>query len=420
MPILRNPIPGQSPPSQPPLPAGSDHYAAPLLQLGRALLALGMPAHRVEGALGVMAARLGLSAQFYSTPTALFIALGEGREQHTYLARVAPGGADLGKIAEITEIMEQLADRRLEPEQATRRVQEIYLSPPRYGRLATFIGFPLVAVPATVLLGGHLKEIVLGTVLSAVVGLLAIGTAGRAAERIFIPLSAMLVALGAGWGAVLAGDIAFAPALLGGLIVLLPGLDITTATRELATGHLVSGGARLAGAGLVLLMLVFGLALGKALASWIAGPPPVVSPPAVPWWILPPLILLAASGFLLLFRIRRRQWVWVAISCLVAWSSALVTGDILGRPLGAFSGALLVGLAGNAYANRSGQPSSILHIPGLMLLVPGSIGLRGMAALLDADVASGVEGVFFALLTAVAMTTGLLLASVLLPPRQEL
>jgi uncharacterized membrane protein YjjB (DUF3815 family) len=80
----------------------------------------------------------------------------------------------------------------------------------------------------------------------------------------------------------------------------------------------------------------------------------------------------------------------------------------------------MVGLAGNLYAQATGRPSSILHIPGLILLVPGSIGLRSLATLLREDVISGVETGLLAGIIAVALTTGIILASVLVPPKNTL
>jgi uncharacterized membrane protein YjjB (DUF3815 family) len=55
-----------------------------------------------------------------------------------------------------------------------------------------------------------------------------------------------------------------------------------------------------------------------------------------------------------------------------------------------------------------------------MLLVPGSIGYRSLAALLHSDVVSGVDAGFSAVLVGVTLAAGLLLANVLVPPRRAL
>ena len=58
-----------------------------------------------------------------------------------------------------------------------------------------------------------------------------------------------------------------------------------------------------------------------------------------------------------------------------------------------------------------------MHLPGLILLVPGSIGMRSLSALVGQDVISGIETGFLAIMIAVALATGLILASALVPPR---
>lgn len=103
----------------------SNRYAALVLNLGRALLHVGSPAHRLEAAMQIMAKRLGLTAEFFSTPTALIVSLGDGEKQRTFLARSEPGATDLAKLADLTDVMEELASGKLEPEQADARVRAI-------------------------------------------------------------------------------------------------------------------------------------------------------------------------------------------------------------------------------------------------------------------------------------------------------
>jgi len=79
----------------------------------------------------------------------------------------------------------------------------------------------------------------------------------------------------------------------------------------------------------------------------------------------------------------------------------------------------MVGMAGNLFVRFSGRPGSIMHLPGLILLVPGSIGLRSLATLLENDVISGIETAMLAAMIAVALTTGMIVSSVLLPPRKN-
>ena len=65
-----------------------------------------------------------------------------------------------------------------------------------------------------------------------------------------------------------------------------------------------------------------------------------------------------------------------------------------GPELGAFVGALTVGVASNLYAYLLHRPASVTLVPGILLLVPGAIGFRSLSSLLDREVVTGVETAF--------------------------
>ena len=57
-------------------------------------------------------------------------------------------------------------------------------------------------------------------------------------------------------------------------------------------------------------------------------------------------------------------------------------------------------------------------LPGVLLLVPGSIGYQSLTSLLDQNVVVGVRAGFTMILIAVAIAAGLLAANVIVPPRR--
>jgi uncharacterized membrane protein YjjB (DUF3815 family) len=57
-------------------------------------------------------------------------------------------------------------------------------------------------------------------------------------------------------------------------------------------------------------------------------------------------------------------------------------------------------------------------VPGILMLVPGSVGFRSLIALLERQALAGVETAFSTVLTAVALVAGLLIAGVLAPERR--
>jgi uncharacterized membrane protein YjjB (DUF3815 family) len=93
---------------------------------------------------------------------------------------------------------------------------------------------------------------------------------------------------------------------------------------------------------------------------------------------------------------------------------------LLGPELGVGLGAFLVAVLGNVYARMLNRPAVVAAVPGILLLVPGAIGMRSVTAFTAHDAVEGIELAFTTLMVAVALVAGLLLANVAVPPRKAL
>jgi len=90
---------------------------------------------------------------------------------------------------------------------------------------------------------------------------------------------------------------------------------------------------------------------------------------------------------------------------------------VLGPELGVFAGALVAGLASNLVARWRDVPAATTLVPAVLLIVPGSIGFRGLVFMLERHVLIGVESAFRMMLMLSALVAGLLIANVILPER---
>ncbi len=389
-----------------------------VLKLGRFLHAYGYPAHRLEDALVRVSSRLGLEGHFFSTPTALFASFGDEREQRSFQIRVEPGGVDLRKLALLEKVSDEVAGG-LSPAEGARRVDEIVAAPPPWGPGIATVAFAVGSAAAGRFLGGGARELAASLVIGFVVGVLALGIRRvPALGRVFEALSGLLAALIAGFAAHLMPMSVYV-ATLAGLIVLMPGLPLTTALTEIGTRNLMSGTARLAGAASTLIVLGFGFALGSRIVALAWGAPPNVEPVALPGWTLWVALLIAPICFTILLQAEPRDMPFILISGFIAFGASREGAVLLGPELGACLGSLSVGIASNVYARVLRRPATIPLVPGILLLVPGSIGFRSLAWLLDRETVPGVEAAFRMLLVAVSLATGLLMSNVILAERRE-
>jgi uncharacterized membrane protein YjjP (DUF1212 family) len=389
-----------------------------ILRLGKALHGYGLAAHGLEDALSGAASRIGLEAQFFTTPTSIFAAFGRPETQSTHLIRVFPGDVDLGKLAALDEVTSEVHAGTLTPAEGSQRIDRIIASPPPYGRATRVLATGVASAAVCRVLVGGATEVVVAGAAGLLVGLLALASrrlphASHVYELVASMAVAALVSLVATVGGV---AVSVPTATLAGVIVLLPGLTLTLAMTELASRHLAAGTARLSGAFIVFIAMTFGVAVGNRVAAAIAGPAAAVNPTDLPTWTLWLALAIAPLAFGVYLRARPRDIGWLLLASLVGYGAVRVGAVALGPAMGASIGSLVVGVMANLYERRGLGPATVPLVPGVLLLVPGSMGYRSMASLLDQNVIVGVTTGFTMILTAVALAAGLLVANVLVPP----
>ncbi|MDR3637713.1 MAG: threonine/serine exporter family protein [Isosphaeraceae bacterium] len=374
--------------------------------LGTALHQAGLPSHRLESMLERVAIRLGVKVHSFSLPTGLLLCSERAGLPVTMLIRLPPQATNLEKLRRLTVEAEALARGSQPPDGALARIRALSETPPRWGRGACVLGFTLSAAAFSVFFGGGGRELLIATAVGLCVGLVALLYGNkRGANRRFELAAAGVAGLIAG-----ATDVYWIP-LASGLIILLPGLALVDAIEELANGHLVSGVAKAAGVGVVLLALIFGVLLAVNLEDLILGAGTTAETIAFPKWVAIPALGVVTLGSIFRFQARLKDWIWVFLASAVAFGGSRL-GATLGNPLmGPFLGALLLGFGANLYARLCHPTPQLLLVPGLALLVPGSFGLQSMNFMLSGDSMTGIEQGFQMFMAAIAIVAGLLFSN---------
>lgn len=398
-----------------------------IAQLARALHRFGSPAHRLEEAMAKLALRLGVEGEFFCTPTAIFASFrapvgadGSGQPPHTTLLRVEPGEVNLTKLSRLDQVLLRVLGGQMSTEDASVAVEEIVKAPSRYGLGLTLLAFAATSAATARFFGGGIREALAAAAIGLAVGLFAVFIESRpATARIFEFGAAALAAFAATLTASFF-DASFFIVTLSALIVLMPGLTLTTAVAELAMRHLASGSARLAGAFLVLMTMAVGFAFGGKLGQLLVGLPHASYPTPQATWSEILALIVSAASLLVLFRAEPRDFGPFLGAAALAYFGSRWGGLLLGPELGALVGALLIGIAANLFARWRDRPSALVQMPGLMLLVPGSMGFRSVAALLEQETVAGIQTGFTVVLVAISLATGLLAANALVSPRRLL
>ncbi len=416
-------------------PEEFDARARFVTELARQLHAYGTSAFRLEGAIGKVCRRLALDCDIWSNPTGMILSFrtgprddGRGDEtalafpERTLIVRLEPGGTDLGCLAAADGIAEEVVHGRLDAAEGYARLRALAHSAPMLPKWVYALTFAPAGAAVAALLRGGWPEIVA----SAAIGLL-IGLLWWRAQRghhlmvAFEALAALIAAFIAVCLHVVWTPLELTSVLVSSLIVLMPGMSLTTAVTELATQHLASGSARFAGAITSLFKLAFGTAAGLAAGHLLVGEgvAAVATVPA-PAWVEPIALILAAAMFGLQFKTAWRDLPLVMASAVLGYAVTRMVGEALGAPSGVFLAALVVGSTANIYARWCNRPGALVRVPGIILSVPGSVGFRTLVLVFGGNLMSGLNAAVTLLLMLAAVVGGLLFGNLLVPPRRYL
>ena len=408
--------------SSPPSGDVDDPRLVFVLDLIRALHAYGMPANRLETMLDVMGEQLDLPVQAFTTPTVILASFGEPPRQRTVMITPRQRELDLSRLTELDELVQEIAEGSVSPQEGSKRVSAIVGRRPLYPTAVRLGAHSAVAFTIAFLLGGNRPTAILAALAGLAVGILELlGERSKPLQGLLLPLGALIAAGGGALGTRIDPSVAVGVVGVAGIIMLVPGLTLTIAMNEIATGHLVSGTARLSKALVAFLMLGFGAALGAELAGLVEGVRAggrVVAQPEI--WVTAASLAGAMLALTVLLEARPRDLGWIALASAVAYGMGLVGVQFAGPDIGAGVATLALGLVGNAFARFRNRPAALLIVPGILLLVPGSLGFRSVTSFLDENVLVAVSTAFDVAILAVALVAGLMIANLAMPPRKAL
>ncbi len=393
-----------------------------LLHICRAISEAGAPAHRLESYMQVISDKFKLEASFFAMPTAVLASIGEDEySQRSYMIKTDPNDINLSTLHTINEVINDLENDAIDLDTAIKSIKAITSKPAEYPDWLFALCFGLVGGGFTTLFSGSWYDVVTASFLGLMTGIIAIYSKPyKYLSQLLTPLAAMMVGFTAVTVSHIWQTIDHFLVSLAGLIIMVPGLGITIAMRELSTGHLVSGSSRMAGAVTTLFLLSFGLALGYLIAQSVYGETMVNKMANVPAWFNYLALIITALSFSVLFKARFADTFWIFLSIGLAFAGSSLIGLWMEQPFKSLAAVLLVSVAGNIYSRISSNPASVMHIPGIILLVPGSIGFNSLSAMYTNDTMTGVQAAFNAVLIAVAISVGLLVGNLIVPPKKDL
>jgi uncharacterized membrane protein YjjP (DUF1212 family) len=394
-------------------PAPPEEVLRLMVTSGEAMIDAGHTVSSVAETLDDIAAAHGIpGAETVVLPTALLVSVPQGQAVATAAVTTGRRPLDLYQVDDLADVLRDatVPGSGVAPAALAERVAAVRDEPRPFGPLARLAGYLLLSVGLAALLGGSWVDLLVAGALGVAVGAVQIAVpplssgvqvALTVAVAFGVALAVLLLARGVPHLGVL-------PSVIAPLALFLPGGLLTTGVLELAAGQMLSGAGRLAAGTMQLALLAGGIVGAAALVGvpeldLSASDQPLG--PVAPWVG----VVLFGVGTMAFRCGRPRTTGWVVLVLLVAYGAQVVGGAFFGGELSAFVGALAMTPVALVVARCPSGPSPLVSfLPAFWMLVPGALGLVGVATLLDGG-AGGISTLVSTASTMLGIALGVLL-----------
>ena len=207
-------------------------------------------------------------------------------------------------------------------------------------------------------------------------------------------------------------------AVFSSLAILLPGLPVTLAIIEIATRHFVSGIIRLFAALFSALLLGYGYFVGSSI--YPSSNSACIPDGPMDWYFNIFLVPLGALLIALALDARPHQLFIMILVSSLGFTCAIMLSPHFSPSLVATISTIFIGLSSNVYARISRSPAIAPILGGILMLTPGSFGLKASLNFLGSQDVTGQNFVTAMFTIAMSITIGLFCSTLLAYPFQLL
>ncbi len=395
-----------------------------ILKVGVAAHQYGSTSTRVEYFLSGLADKLGYVGVFKSTPTEITFALRESPNsvQRIEIMALPAPNTDLDKLARLGDLLKEIEAGTLSIRDAYKRIDAIAKVPPPWGKFASMLGYALTGLGIAPLLGAGWTDTIIATLFSILVyGIVLLSARIGATAMSWMPLTTALIA---GFLATLikhwVPDLNLVLVILSSVAIILPGYSISLGAGELVAQKVLSGLSNLMSGLLTLFKQIAGSVLGVGFAGLLVAVSNTdTEKPVDQIWmfLLFPLLLVGLS---MAFQTSRRDLPWAVLVSGLAYLGVLAGSAVLDSNMGNLLGTIVAVIISNYWARKTRRPASIVLLPAIVLLVSGTIGFRGIAAMAQGDLHLGVQQFFQMFVVAMTILAGIMIGYTIVKPERDL
>ena len=388
-----------------------------IVDLAETLHSNGLPAHRIENSIKLISKVLQTPVEISSTPEMLLLSFDS--PSHTIMKKMRGSSLNFDRMDQLHKLINLISNQNLDIDSAQSQLTEIKNRKVLYNKWVNVLFIAISNSSAACLFGGGWSEIIVSGFIGIVIGLIMeLLSSFPNLARLSVLFSAAAAIFIAKSGISFFGNYSVEIASITGLILLIPGFSFSQSVTELAHGQAQSSIVRFSYVFLTFLMIAVGLGIGSQLVSLIHIKPLKFHFNELPFWASYIAILIVPAGFGILFNAKKEHYIWMLIACSVSYFSMKHISFSSIPEFSVLFSAFVLGLTANGISFLLKKSSSLMLVPGIILLVPGSIGFKTVTFLMNEQTMSGLESAISTLITAVALTCGLLFSNMIIKQRE--
>lgn len=343
--------------------------------LGYHLAMCGAETFRVEEAVLRTLHAYGQNAECFSIPNLLIVTLNiPGGEPMTRIRRIGYHGNDMDGVEQYSNLSRRICMETPEPKVALQWVSDTAGRVKKYGICASLLGNFLGASGFCLFFGGSLPDTLLSGLLGILIGLVNRFTSQLHANPFFSTVAASyLMSL----VAYLLNDIGICEApntvIIGALMILVPGLLITNAMRDVIFGDTNSGINRIVQVLLIAVAIAMGTAAAWSTAAYLLSPPSGLGTPFPGLAIELIASLIGCIGFSILFNVHGFGISFCVLGGMMTWAVYRLAGYLgCGVVLSNFWASFAASLFSECMARIRKYPAISYLVVSVFPLLPGA------------------------------------------------
>ena len=382
--------------------------------LGYELAMSGAETFRVEDSINRILQTYGVQAEVFAIPNCLIVSMETPDGQPmTRMRRIGYHGNDLNGVENFIGLSRAICNRKPDPEEGQRWLDYVRTQKKTYSKTMYLLGNFLGAAGFALFFGGRIIDIFWSGLCGVVIGLMGKFMDKLKANQFFSTISSSFVM------ALLAYSIsAFGltpnvdTVIIGALMILVPGLLVTNAMRDIIYGDTNSGVNRI----VQVLLIAMAIALGTAAAWSVTGSiwqhRPVIEAVSSSYVIQCFASFVGCIGFAILFNVHS-MGIWLcAVGGLATWAVYLLAFELGAGVIGAnFWAALFASAYSETMARIRKYPAISYLVVSVFPLLPGAGIYYTVAYALEGHMTEAVQKGLQTLSIAGVMAVGILLVS---------